>query len=103
MPDATTGATTDAFWRTTTFAAGVATAALATLVAVQRSPADAAAPDRRASLIAREALRLEAARASLDAKPLLGASHLPPYDARAAIAREESALRELSSTRTATR
>ena len=107
MTHATTGTTTPAFLRTTTvaiaIAIGIAFAGLAALVALQRSPADAAAPDLRASLIAREALRLEAARASLDAKPLLGASHLPPYDARAAIAREESALRQLSSTGTATR
>ena len=89
--------------RMTITAVGVALAVLATLEAVIQSPLGVAAPDAGAESIARQELRLEAARASVDARPLLGASHLPPYDARSAVVREESALRRLSSTRTAAR
>ena len=52
----------------------------------------------RAKLIARQESRVEAARASLNARPLLGSSHLPPFNATAAIAREEFLLRRLAST-----
>ena len=89
--------------RRTTVAAIVALVGMATLAAVVRSHVGVAVPDPGADSIARQELRLEAARASLDARPLIGGSHLPPYDARAAILREESVLRRLSSTRTGAR
>ena len=89
--------------RMTIIAVGVALAGLASREAVVQSPSGVAAPDSEAGSIARQELRLEAARASVDARPLLGASHLPPYDARSAVVREELALRRLSSTRTAAR
>ena len=63
---------------------------------LQQDPADPLVDSPEAA-IDREELRVQAARASVDAKPSIGESHLPPYDAEAAIAREESALRRLSS------
>jgi hypothetical protein len=53
--------------------------------------------------IAREELRVQAAHASLDARPLIGESHLAAFDAQGAIEREESTLRRLSSMRRASR
>ena len=87
----------------TTVTVAAAVCGLATMAAVLGSTVGVAAPLSLADSIARQELRLEAARASIDARPLIGASHLPPYDARAAVVREESELRRLSSTRSAAR
>lgn len=82
-------------------------AAVAALIAcialAYRDIRAAESDDPLAAVIARQQLHVEAAHAALDAKPLIGESHLPHYDAPAAIAREENELRRLSSLKTAAR
>ncbi len=77
--------------------AGVAIGTAFALVALlsQRDPS-LDSDEAREAVVARQQLRVEAARASLDAKPLIGVSHLPAYDARVVIAREEATLNRLS-------
>jgi hypothetical protein len=49
--------------------------------------------------IVHQASRVEAARAAINARPLIGSSHLPKFDAIAAVEREEAEWRRLVSLR----
>lgn len=84
---------TNATFRTTLAAVAALIAFIALAYRDIRASESHAPP---AAVIARQQLRVEAAHASLGAKPVIGKSHLPPYDAAAAIAREENESRRLS-------